>query len=196
MVHARHELILGGQKSGKSRCAEQRAADWLAAAPGHEAWLLATAWPADEEMAARIARHRADRAARVPGLHTLDAVRDLPAAIEAQAAPRRLLVVDCLTLWLTQELMPPAALREEPPLEPAAWGLRVEGLGDALCAALARAEGPVVLVSNEIGHGVVPLGAETRAFVDALGRLHQRVAAACARVTLMVAGIDVPVKRP
>lgn len=187
-----HELILGGQKSGKSRCAEQRAADWMARSPGHEAWLLATALPADEEMVARIARHRAARSARAPGLHVREVNQDLPSAIEAHAAPSRLLVVDCLTLWLTQELMPPG----EPPLESAAWPPRVDGTADALCAALARADGPVVLVSNEIGQGVVPLAREARAFVDALGILHQRVAGACAQVTLMVAGIEMPVKRP
>jgi adenosylcobinamide kinase / adenosylcobinamide-phosphate guanylyltransferase len=183
-----HELILGGARSGKSRCAEQRAADWLAT-PGHGATLLATALEGDDEMRARIARHRADRAARQPALgrlSTLEVPIDLPQAIGAQSDPGRLLVVDCLTLWLTNLLMP----LEGPPRADA------DACQDALLRALAAAPGPVLLVGNEIGLGVMPMSAEARAYVDALGRLHQRVAAACARVTLMIAGLEVPVKGP
>jgi adenosylcobinamide kinase / adenosylcobinamide-phosphate guanylyltransferase len=180
-----HELILGGARSGKSRCAEQRAADWLRV-PGHSALLIATALAADAEMAARIARHRADRAERVPALFTLELPLHLAQAVADHAAPQRLLVIDCLTLWLTQMLMPP----------PGHAPCDADGAQTALLHALAAASGPVVLVSNEIGLGVMPVSAEARAVVDALGRLHQRVAKACARVTLMVAGIDVPVKAP
>jgi adenosylcobinamide kinase/adenosylcobinamide-phosphate guanylyltransferase len=180
-----HELILGGARSGKSRCAEQRAADWLAA-PGCSALLLATALAADAEMAARIHRHRADRAERVSALSTLEVPEHLAQAVTEHAAPQRLLVVDCLTLWLSQMLMPP-------PGRPPADADREQ---DALLLALAAARGPVVLVSNEIGLGVMPMSAEARSAVDALGRLHQRVAAACARVTLVVAGIEMPLKAP
>ena len=182
-----HELILGGQKSGKSRLAEQRAADWLAADPARQALLLATAQAGDAEMAARIARHQADRAARVPGLATCEVGADLAGAVAAHSAPQRLLVVDCLTLWLTQRLMP----------------LQGEGDSDAQCSAavqalvqaLQAAPGPVLLVSNEIGLGVSPLGAAVRRFLDALGTLHQRVAAVCPRVSLVVAGCVLPVKQ-
>jgi adenosylcobinamide kinase / adenosylcobinamide-phosphate guanylyltransferase len=181
-----HELILGGQRSGKSRCAESRAAQWLAR-PGHCAVLLATALAGDDEMRARIARHRADRALRVPAMATLDVPRELARAVLAHAAPQRLVVVDCLTLWLTNLLMP---MHGEPLADAALADAR-----DALCDALAASAGPVLLVSNEIGLGVTPLTREARRFVDELGRLHQVVAAVCAEVTLMVAGIEVPVKR-
>ncbi|MEY4754905.1 MAG: hypothetical protein RJA44_2580, partial [Pseudomonadota bacterium] len=110
----RHELVLGGQKSGKSRCAELRAAAWLAQ-PGRSALLVATARAGDEEMAERIRRHQLDRAARVPGLATLEEPLALAAALQAHSRPERLLLVDCLTLWLTNWLMP-----LQPPADPAA----------------------------------------------------------------------------
>ena len=179
-----HELILGGARSGKSRAAETRAAAWLAV-PGRSAVLVATALAADDEMQQRIAQHRADRRARVPLLATREEPLALPEAL-AQAAPERLLVVDCLTLWMTNLHMPAHGR----PLPDA------EAREAAFVAALAAARGPVVMVSNEIGLGVMPISAEARRFVDAIGRLHQRVAAVCERVTLMVAGIEVPVKGP
>lgn len=181
----RHELILGGAKSGKSRAAEGRAAAWLALDPRHGAALLATALAADEEMAQRIGRHRADRRARVPALQTLDAPFALGAAIRRAADPQRLLVVDCLTLWLTQCLLPPAGVT--PPLP---WAEERQ----ALLAALRDCASPLVLVSNEIGLGVLPASREARECLDALGLLHQAVAAHCSRVTLMVAGCALAVK--
>jgi adenosylcobinamide kinase / adenosylcobinamide-phosphate guanylyltransferase len=181
-----HELILGGQRSGKSRCAETRAALWLAQ-PGHSAVLLATALAGDDEMRARIARHQADRAARVPAFEMLEVPGDLAKAVLAQSAKQRLVVIDCLTLWLTNLLMPMQGVA----LGDAALG----EASDALCDALVASPGPVLLVSNEIGLGLTPLTREARRFVDELGRLHQQVAALCATVTLMVAGIEVPVKR-
>ncbi len=183
---APHELILGGQKSGKSRRAEQRAAEWLAT-PGRTALLLATALPGDDEMRERIARHRADRARRVPGLVTQEVPRELAAAIRAQAAPQCLLLVDCLTLWLTNLLMP----LHGPALTAAQWDAEHE----ALVAAVRGTRGPLVLVSNEIGLGVSPPSREARRFVDALGGLHQSLAGLCPQVTLMVAGIAWPLKR-
>ena len=182
-----HELILGGQKSGKSRAAEMRAAAWLRK-PRCEAVLVATAEAGDAEKAARIARHRADRATRVPGLVTHEEPRELPAALARWCAPNRLVVVDCLTLWLTQLAMP---LRGE-----AATAQQMDAAREALVAALQGAHGPVLLVSNEIGLGLAPLTAEARRAVDALGALHQAVAAACARVTLIVAGCELAVKAP
>jgi adenosylcobinamide kinase/adenosylcobinamide-phosphate guanylyltransferase len=180
-----HELILGGGKSGKSRCAESRAKSWLQQ-PGRSALLLATALPGDPEMRERIARHRAERARHVPTLRTAEVPYHLPAALREWSAPDKLLIVDCLTVWLTQQLMP----IQGPPLDDAAWQQQQE----ALCAALRAAPGPVVLVSNEIGMGVAPLGREVRRYLDALGTLHQRLAADCERVTLMVAGIEMGVK--
>ena len=104
------ELILGGQKSGKSRRAESLAAAWLAglAVNGvpRQATFIATAQPWDAEMQQRIARHQADRALRVPGMATLEEPVALAQAIARLSAPHHLLVVDCLTLWLTNLLMP------------------------------------------------------------------------------------------
>lgn len=177
------ELILGGQKSGKSRRAESAAAAWLAADPAHDAVLIATAQPHDTEMRERIARHRVDRAARVPGLRTVEEPIALPERIASLSTPATLVVVDCLTLWLTNLTMP---LHGAP-----------ADAGDAaasLVAALRDARGPVVLVGNEIGLGVIPLGREVRAFVDALGQLNQAAAAACDRVTLMAAGLPLTLK--
>jgi adenosylcobinamide kinase/adenosylcobinamide-phosphate guanylyltransferase len=181
------ELILGGQRSGKSRCAELRAAAWLAH-PGHSAVLLATALAHDDEMRDRIARHRADRAVRAPALQTEEVPRALAQALRGASTPQRLVVVDCLTLWVTNLLMP----MEGPALDAAAW----QACCADLCRAIEDAPGPLVLVSNEIGLGVSPLSPEARRFVDELGRLHQAVAACCKRVTWMVAGIEMPVKRP
>jgi len=184
---ARSELILGGQKSGKSRHAELKARAWLQAHPANRALLIATAEPWDDEMADRIARHRVDRAARVPGLATLEEPRALAEAIARHSRPETLLVVDCLTLWLTNLLMP---------AEPASADADTDAVAaaEALAHAVRKAPGPVVLVSNEIGLGVIPMGREVRAFVDALGRLNQALARACPRVTLMAAGLPLPLK--
>ena len=184
--HRNHELILGGQRSGKSRCAELRAAAWLAQ-PGHTALLLATALPGDDEMRLRIARHRRDRADQVPALGLVEVPRQLAQAVRDHSAAHCLLVVDCLTMWLANLLMP----LQGGTLDEGVWAARRA----ALCDALFEAPGPVLLVSNEIGLGIAPLTPEARRYVDELGRLHQVVAALCANVTLMVAGIEMPVKR-
>ncbi len=189
----RSEFILGGQKSGKSRRAEGLAQTWLARAPHHRAVLLATGQPWDDEMRARIARHQQDRALRVPGMATAEAPLWLADAISQHSTADTLLVVDCLTLWLTNWLMPaePAPLFFEykrPPALDVTWQIAM------LLEAIQRAPGPVVLVGNEIGLGVIPMGREVRAFVDALGRLNQDVAAVCGRVTLMAAGIPLTLK--
>lgn len=181
---ARSELILGGQKSGKSRRAELLARQWLDAAPIHRAVLIATAQPWDEEMRQRIARHQADRAQRVPGMHTVEEPVHLAQAICQHSHVHTLVVVDCLTLWLTNCLMPMQAKGDG----------HSDWQADPLLIAIANAPGPVVLVGNEIGLGVIPMGAQVRAFVDALGRLNQEVAATCQRVTLMAAGLPLILK--
>jgi adenosylcobinamide kinase/adenosylcobinamide-phosphate guanylyltransferase len=181
-----HELILGGAKSGKSRTAESRAAAWLAAGDDRRATLVATALAGDDEMAACIRRHRSDRAVRVPALATLEVPLALADALLANSTPQHLLVVDCLTLWLTQCLLP----QQGPALDEGTWAHTHQALLDALQAC----PGPVVLVSNEIGLGVMPMSREARACVNALGRLHQQVAERCTRVTLMVAGCELAVK--
>lgn len=191
---AAHELILGGAKCGKSRTAEARATAWLAGGPARRATLVATALPGDTEMAARIARHQADRARRAPGLATVElgtGGAGLGPTLQRLADPEHLLVVDCLTLWLTQLLLPPS---ESPAGAGAAPDAHAETA--ALLGALEGLRSPVVLVSNEIGWGVMPLSPEARHFVDELGLLHQAVATRCARVTLVVAGCEWALKSP
>lgn len=182
---ARSEFILGGQKSGKSRRAELIAKQWLDATVAHRAVLVATGQPWDDEMRERIARHQRDRMVRVPGMVTVEEPVALAEVLQRHSAPQTLVVVDCLTLWLTNLLMPAHGepLDDEVPVT-------------ALCRAIEQAQGPVVLVGNEIGLGVIPMGREVRAFVDALGRLNQAVAGACARVTLMAAGLPLTLKDP
>jgi adenosylcobinamide kinase/adenosylcobinamide-phosphate guanylyltransferase len=178
---APRELILGGQRSGKSRRAELLARSWLAQAPQHQAQLIATARAGDAEMQARIEQHRRDRASRVPGLQTVEEPLQLAEAIATHSAPQTLLVVDCLTLWLINWLMPMQGTPAEPPVE-------------ALVQAIAQARGPIILVSNEIGLGVIPMGREARDYVDALGQVNQAVAQACERVTFMAAGLPLHLK--
>jgi len=194
MTIAKSELILGGQKSGKSRRAELLARQWLDQSSAHRAVLIATAQPWDEEMRQRIARHQADRALRVPGMTTVEVPLALAEAIRQHSHPDTLVVVDCLTLWLTNLLMPVESV-ETPSFESKQPGVQVEHARIApLLIAIENATGPVVFVGNEIGLGVIPMGREVRAFVDALGRLNQDVAAACQRVTLMAAGLPLTLK--
>jgi adenosylcobinamide kinase/adenosylcobinamide-phosphate guanylyltransferase len=187
---ARSELILGGQKSGKSRRAELLARAWLAQSPAHRALLIATAEPWDAEMQERIARHQRDRAERVPGLATVEEPRDLAGALARHGDAATLIVVDCLTLWLTNWLMPAAGDYE--PNQPPAPGWQAQEAH--FLRAIETSPGPIVLVGNEIGLGVIPLGREVRAFVDALGLLNQQAAQACERVTLMAAGLPLTLK--
>ena len=186
----RSEFILGGQKSGKSRRAESLAQHWLTGAPQRSALLIATAQAFDDEMRLRIERHRQDRLVRVPGMKTIEEPLALAATIKAFSHPDTLIVIDCLTLWLTAQLMPPNADLV------ATASARWQTLATDLCSAIAQAHGPLVLVGNEIGLGVIPLGQEVRAFVDALGLLNQMVAATCVRVTLMGAGLPLSLKGP
>lgn len=182
-------LVLGGQRSGKSRWAELQARSWLDAGPAHAATLIATARAGvgDPQMDARIARHQADRALRVSRLATVEAPLALAETITRLDAPGHLVLVDCLGLWLTNAMMPAHGID---PMTPDALAEAT----DRLLTAIARRTGPLVLVSNEIGLGVVPMGRETREFVDALGRLNQAVAQACDDVVLMVAGLPLAIK--
>ncbi len=193
----RSELILGGQKSGKSRRAEWLARDWLVQAADHRAVLIATAQAWDAEMHQRIARHQTDRALRVPGMVTVEEPLQLAQAVAQHSHADTLIVVDCLTLWLTNWLMPahesypsrPQSGEEKMPLTPVC-----KTPITPLLEAIRQAQGPLILVSNEIGLGVIPLGREVRAFVDALGSLNQQVASVCQCVTLMAAGLPLTLK--
>jgi len=169
-----HQLIVGGQRSGKSRQAERLALRWQAG--GGRVAVIATALAADAEMRARIAHHRATRPA---GFDTIEAPLALSAALEQADDAGTLLVVDCLTLWLVNWLMPMSDVPDT-----AGWQAERATLLDLL----PRLTSPVVFVSNEVGWGVSPLGREVRDYVDELGRLNQDVARRCGQLTLMVAG--------
>lgn len=165
-------LFLGGARSGKSTAAQR-----LAEAAGGTPVYVATARPSeDEEFAARLARHRDDRGDR---WRTVEEDLDLVAVLREHRGPEHVVVVDCLTLWLTN-----LVLDERD----------VGAATDALCRELTVASGDVALVSNEVGQGTVPMHPLTREFRDQQGRLNQRVAAAVDRVRLLVAGIEVAVK--
>ena len=199
---AASELIVGGQKSGKSRRAEILASQWLAQCASHRAVLIATARPGDAEMEQRIARHRQDRAARVPQLQTVEEPLDLAAAIARCSNVQTLVVIDCLNLWLTNWLLPikPAMPKMPGPEFEKNDAASQYGPAQAAIDSIASGEagrsasGPLVWVSNEIGLGVIPLGLDTREFVDALGSLNQAVAASCERVSFMAAGLPIYLK--
>jgi adenosylcobinamide kinase/adenosylcobinamide-phosphate guanylyltransferase len=163
-------LVLGGARSGKSRHAE----GLIEALPAPWTY-IATAQAYDDEMRERIAEHRERRSA---SWVTVDAPLALAEAIRAVPAGQPVLV-DCLTLWLTNLL-----LAEHD----------TAAAGRALTAACEAASGPVVLVSNEVGLGIVPENALARRFRDEAGRLHQSLAARAARVVFMVAGLPMQVK--
>ena len=166
------ELILGGARSGKSAFAQGQAA-----ASGLAVLYLATAQAGDAEMATRIAQHRAERPADW-GL--VEEPIALAAALCAHAASDRCVLVDCLTLWLSNLL----AVGES----------RFEAETQALLAALPILPGRLLLVSNEVGQGIVPANPLARRFRDEAGRLHQAVARCCDRVSLVVAGLPLTLK--
>jgi len=188
---ARSELILGGQKSGKSRRAEQLAAAWLTHSPAHRAVMIATAQAHDDEMRARIARHQRERAERVPGMTTLEAPRDLAAAIAQAGGAETLCVVDCLTLWLANlldgaETLAPGA---DAGALPAFARERA-----ALLALIPDLPGTVIFVANEVGLGLVPESPLGRLFRDEAGRVNQAVATLCRRVSFVAAGLPLQLK--
>ena len=162
------ELILGGVRSGKSRLAEQRAR-----ASELEVVYIATATAGDEEMRQRIAHHQQRRPS---SWQLIEEPLMLANVLQQHAADNRCLLVDCLTLWLTNLLLAGDAspLAEE---------------REALLEQLPGLPGHIILVSNETGMGIVPQGELTRRFADEAGRLHQDLAQICDRVTLTVAGL-------
>jgi adenosyl cobinamide kinase/adenosyl cobinamide phosphate guanylyltransferase len=166
---AKLTFVLGGARSGKSRYAE----GLIGALP--PPWFyLATATAGDDEMAARIAAHRARRS---PPWHTIEAPRDLTGALVARGHAAAL--VDCLTLWLSNLMLAEAD---------------VEAEIDRLERVLQATAAPVVLVANEVGLGIVPDHPLGRRFRDWQGLLNQRMAARADRVVLMVAGLPLVLK--
>jgi adenosylcobinamide kinase/adenosylcobinamide-phosphate guanylyltransferase len=162
-------LVLGGARSGKSRFAEGLLADRA----GKRVY-LATAEPGDAEMQTRIRLHR-DR--RGPGWRTVEAPLDVVPVLES--ANDAAVLLDCLTLWVSNLM---------------AAGRDVDQAGEGLCAALSGARAPVVLVSNEVGLGIVPDNALARDFRDHAGRLNQTIAAAATRVYFLAAGLPLLLK--
>jgi len=179
------ELILGGARSGKSALAEQRAA-----ASGLEVLYIATAQSRDGEMARRIAHHQARRPAHW-GL--AEEPIELAAALARHAAPGRCLLVDCLTLWLTNLLYAGEAARQAEAGQAPDCPL-FQGQLQALVDTLPTLPGHIILVSNEVGWGLVPMHPVSRFFADEQGRLNQRVAAVCERATLVAAGLPLSLK--
>jgi len=167
----RSTLVLGGARSGKSRHAQA-----LAEAHGGRLVFVATAQAFDAEMSDRIARHRADRDAR---WQTVEAPVDLADAITRSGAADATVLVDCLTLWTSNLLLADHSL--EPRL-------------DALLAAVRHFPGRLILVSNEVGLGIVPDNALARRFRDMAGTVNQRVAAAADRVQFIAAGLALDLK--
>ncbi|MBO9560033.1 MAG: bifunctional adenosylcobinamide kinase/adenosylcobinamide-phosphate guanylyltransferase [Caulobacter sp.] len=167
-------LVLGGARSGKSAHAQAQA-EARAAETGGRLVMVATAQAFDSEMVERIDRHRADRG---EGWTTVEAPMDLARALDA-LGPEDVVVVDCLTLWLSNLMLADRDL-------PAA--------ASELVASVARFRGTLWLVSNEVGFGIVPDNALGRRFRDEAGRLHQVLAQAADGVTLVVAGLTLRLK--
>jgi len=166
-------LVLGGARSGKSRIAEAR----ILALPQTGAPLyIATAQAFDDEMTARIAAHRAQRAGA--GWRTIEAPLALAEALE-QAPPQTPVLIDCLTLWLSNHLL----ARSDLPAE-----------GARLARAIAAHPAPLIAVANEVGLGIVPDNALARRFRDEAGRLNQHLAAQAGRVILVTAGLPLALK--
>jgi adenosylcobinamide kinase/adenosylcobinamide-phosphate guanylyltransferase len=167
------QLILGGARSGKSRLAEKLAAD-----SGLAVTYIATSQALDGEMSSRIRQHRERRPADW-GL--IEEPIELARVLREQAGSERCLLVDCLTLWLTNLLM----LDDE---------ARLQGERQALLDCLPALPGRIIFVSNESGLGVVPMGELSRRYVDETGLLHQAIAERCQRVLFTVAGLPMLLK--
>lgn len=172
-------LVLGGTRSGKSRYG--LATTRRLAAAGR-AWFLATAWPGDPDLDRRIERHRAERPDTWP---TIDVGTDLAAAI-AQTAPSEPILIEGLTLWLS-------AIAADGATDP---GPVLDGPLAAALETIARRGGPVVVVSDELGLGMVPMDAGARAFRDLVGLAHQQIAAVADEVVFVIAGLPLTLKTP
>jgi len=177
-------VVLGGARSGKSAHAEM-----LATRTGKSVVYIATAQPGDAEMTARIAHHRERRNREWT---TVEEPLSLGDAISQWSAPERILLIDCLTVWLSNllfsqardfpevgEIIPPACFHQE---------------RERFLQALEQSGGDLILVSNEVGMGIVPQGAVSRWFADEAGRLNQAVAAICERAVFVAAGLPLVLK--
>jgi adenosylcobinamide kinase/adenosylcobinamide-phosphate guanylyltransferase len=167
-------LVLGGARSGKSRHALDLARGW-----GGRVAFVATAEAGDADLAARIARHRAERPA---AWATLEEPRALLVACRRAARPGSLVIVDCLTLWIANRMLGGDS------------DAAILGGAEELAGFMGERRAALILISNEVGEGVHPPTADGRRYRDLLGQVNQRIAAAADRVTLMVAGIPVSIK--
>ena len=165
------QLILGGARSGKSALAER-----LASATNLEVIYIATATASDKEMQQRIDDHQQQRPAHWT---TIESPYELVETLQQQATSHRCLLVDCLTLWLSNLL---CDARD------------TESAREALLKAVAELPGEIIFVSNEVGLGVIPMGSLSRQFVDESGRLHQSLAQQCDRVVFIAAGLPLIMK--
>ena len=180
------ELIIGGARSGKSQLAEKRALE-----SGLHVIYVATAQVQDAEMSRRVAHHRARRPAAW-GL--IETPLELAASLQQQAAADTCLLVDCLTLWLSNLLFAGRAAQQAEAGQDIACPLFDKQI-HALADCLPHLPGEIILVSNEVGCGIVPMNPISRLFADEQGRLNQRIAALCERVTLVAAGLPITLKR-
>lgn len=204
MIH----LVLGGARSGKSRYGEALVRQYTAL--GFDACYVATAQALDDEMATRIAKHQAGRTDDGIEWQLFEESLALTVLLKRLAKPGRVILVDCLTLWLTNQLLASSAKIDDDPA-PTEWNAtdfipsassisNDEALASwqaektAFVDSLAELEGVVVLISNEVGSGIVPLGELSRQFVDEAGWLNQAVAALADNVTLVVAGLPLALK--
>lgn len=177
-------FVIGGARSGKSAYAEQRAQE-----SGKEVIYIATAQANDAEMQARIAHHRARRE---QAWHTVEEPLALGKAIARWGAPDRLILVDCLTVWMSNLLFSEA--QDFPEIGTIVPPERFHEERSSFLDAIEQTCCDLVLVSNEVGMGIVPLGAVSRWFADEAGRLNQAVAARCERVALVAAGLPLKLK--
>lgn len=173
MRHPKSTLVLGGARSGKSRYAQV-----LAETIAPRRTFIATAEAFDAEMADRIGRHRADRDR---SWQTVEAPLKLAEAIQDASPSSGVLLVDCLTLWASNLLLA---------------GEDMVSAGTALASAVEHCRCPIVLVSNEVGFGIVPENALSRQFRDVAGRLNQEIALVCEAAFLVVAGLPLELKSP
>lgn len=164
-------LVIGGARSGKSSFAQKRAEG-----SGKEPLLIATAQALDAEMAARLEAHRAARSA---AWRVVEEPHELVEVLRREAQGERVVVVDCLTLWLSNQLLAGADVAAE---------------SDDLANCVPGLAGPVIFVTNEVGSGIVPETKLGRDFRDAQGRLNQKMAAACAQVVLVASGLPLELK--
>lgn len=175
------QLVLGGARSGKSRFAEQQVAALLQqrSANSASAIYIATATAEDDEMRQRIGHHRQQRDSSTIDWQLIESPLALAETLTVLSGRNHVVLVDCLTLWLTNQLLADADMAQ---------------CRQSLCQAVQQFEGELLLVSNEVGSGIVPLGELSRRFVDEAGWLNQQLASIATKVTLIVAGLPLNLK--